>query len=95
MTAPEIPPLIASLELLRRSFAAKARDAARVFQAAAEGRLDAATELLALFEAEPQWNTLARLLIAWDAPPDRADGPSHSWGRNTRRRATRRSCSWH
>ena len=64
---------MASLVLLRKSYAAKARDAALVFQTAAEGRIDAAAELLALFEADRHWDTLARLLIAWVAPPDKAD----------------------
>ena len=72
-TAAEVPALMALLVLLRKSYAAKARDAALVFQRAAEGRIDAATDLLALFEADRHWDTLARLLIAWVAPPDKAN----------------------
>lgn len=72
-TAAEVPALMALLVLLRKSYAAEARDAALVFQRAAEGRIDAATDLLALFEADRHWETLARLLIAWVAPPDKAN----------------------
>ncbi len=72
-TSPEIPALIALLVLLRKSYAATARDASLVFQAAAAGRLDAATELLTLFEADRHWDALARLLIAWIAPPDKGE----------------------
>ena len=70
---PQTPALVASLVLLRKSYAAKARDAALVFQAAEAGRIDAAADLLALFEADRHWDTLARLLIAWIAPPEKAD----------------------
>ena len=76
-TAAEVPALMALLVLLRKSYAAKARDAALVFQRAAEGRIDAATDLLALFEADRHWDTLARLLIAWVAPPDKARRSTH------------------
>ena len=72
-TAAELPALIALLVLLRKSYAAKARDAALVFQTAAEGEIYAAAERLTLFEADRHWDTLARLLIAWVAPPDKAD----------------------
>ena len=75
-TSPETPALVASLVLLRKSYAAAARDAALVFQTAAAGRIDAAVDLLALFEADRPWDTLARLLIAWVAPPDKADEAS-------------------
>jgi len=71
-TAPEIPGLVASLVLLRRSTAATARDAALVFQKAAEGDIPEALDRLALFEADHNWDTLARLLIAWLAAPERA-----------------------
>jgi hypothetical protein len=71
-TTPDIPLLIASLALLRRSYAAQARDAALVFQTAEEGAVGAAVHLLTLFEAKVQWHTLARLLIAWIAPAERA-----------------------
>ena len=72
-TTPEVPALIAALVLLRKSYAAGARDAALVFERAAHGQLDAAVALLSLFEADKHWDTLARLLIAWNAPPDKAD----------------------
>ena len=72
-TAPEAPALIASLVVLRRSYSSKARDAALVFQAAGQGKLTAAAELLTLFEADRHWHTLARLLIAWVSPADKAD----------------------
>jgi hypothetical protein len=71
-TAPQMPALVASLVLLRKGYAARARDAALVFQKAAAGRLDEAAELLALFKMDPHWATLARLLIAWVAPAGRA-----------------------
>ena len=71
--APEVPALIASLVLLRKSYAANVRDAALVFETAAQGRITAAAELLTLFEADRHWDTLARLLIAWLAPADRTD----------------------
>ncbi|MEO8256533.1 MAG: TIR domain-containing protein [Acidobacteriota bacterium] len=71
--APEIPAQMARLLRLRKSYAATARDAALVFQTAAGGRLAAAAELLTLFEADRDWNTLARLLIAWVAPGEKAD----------------------
>jgi hypothetical protein len=71
-SAPQIPSLMAALVLLRKSYAAKARDASLIFQAAAQGRIDDAVELLALFEADRYWDTLARLLIAWVAPEDKA-----------------------
>jgi hypothetical protein len=70
--APQVPALIASLVLLRRSYAAKARDAALVFQCAAQGRINSAAELLTLFEADRHWDTLARLVIAWGAPAGKA-----------------------
>jgi hypothetical protein len=70
--AKEIPALIASLVLHRKSYASKARNAALVFEAAAQGKITDAAELLALFEIDRQWNTLARLLIAWVSPPDKA-----------------------
>jgi len=71
-TAPEAPALIASLGVLRKSYGTKARDAARIFEAADEGRLSEAAELLTLFEADKHWDTLARLLIAWVAPAGKA-----------------------
>ena len=84
--APEAPALIATLALLRKSHAAKARDAALVFQHAAAGHIDDAVARLALFEAEPHWGQLARLLIAWVAPPEKAgqarahlDGTAAAW----------------
>lgn len=70
--APEAPALIASLGVLRKSYGTKARDATRIFEAAAEGRLSEAAELVTLFQADQHWDTLARLLIAWVAPPDKA-----------------------
>ena len=71
-SAPETPALIAALVLLRKSYAARARDAAVVFQTAEAGRISAAIDLLTLFEADRHWDTLARLLIAWIAPPEKA-----------------------
>jgi hypothetical protein len=71
-TAPEIPALIASLALVRKSYAAQARDAAVVFQTAEAGRIAAAVDLLKLFEADRHWDTLARLVIAWIAPAGNA-----------------------
>ncbi len=72
-TAPEMPGLIASLVVLRKSYSSTARDAALVFQMAAQGQIADAAELLALFEADREWDTLARLLIAWLAPPDKLE----------------------
>ena len=71
--APEAPGLIASLALLRQSYANESRDPERAFTAAAEGRVGEAVERLALLEADPHWETLARLLIAWLAPPEKAE----------------------
>jgi len=68
-TAPETPGLLAALVLLRRTQAASARNAALLFQNAAEGRLDKALQLLSLFEPDRDWEAVARLLIAWLAPP--------------------------
>ena len=70
--APEALALITSLGVQRKSYGTKARDPARIFEAAAEGRLSEAAELVTLFEADQHWGTLARLLIAWVAPPDKA-----------------------
>jgi hypothetical protein len=72
-TADDVPGLMTSLVLLRKSHAARARDAALVFQHAAQGRLTAAAELLSLFEADRHWDTLARLLISWVSPAEKAD----------------------
>lgn len=71
--APETPGLMAALVLLRRSQAASVRDAAVIFQSAADGRLDKAVQLLSLFEPDRDWDALARLLIAWLAPPTMTD----------------------
>jgi len=57
--------------LLRKSYAANVRNAAMVFDMAAEGRITAAAELLSLLEADRHWDALARLLIAWLAPEDK------------------------
>lgn len=62
---PDAPALVASLALLQQSYAEAERDPALIFKAAAAGRIREAVERLDLFEAEPEWNTLARLLIAW------------------------------
>ena len=70
--APEVPGLIASLAVVQQAYAAESRNPERIFEAVDEGRLLDATERLALFEAEPEWDTLTRLLIAWVAPPERA-----------------------
>ena len=60
--AKEIPALIASLVLHRKSYASEARNAALVFEAAAQGKITDAAELLALFEVDRDWNTLAQTL---------------------------------
>jgi hypothetical protein len=72
-TAPEVPALMAALVLLRKSQSSEARNAALIFEAAAKGEISEALQLLALFEAERRWDTLARLLIAWVSPVEKAN----------------------
>jgi len=69
----EAPTLVASLAVLRRSYAERERDPGSIFIAAAEGRISEAEQRLELFEPEPHWRTLARLLIAWTAPANRGE----------------------
>ena len=72
-SAPEVPGLIPAIASLRKAYASNARNAVDVFAAAAEGKISEAEERLAMLEADRQWHTLARLLIAWVAPADKSD----------------------
>jgi hypothetical protein len=63
------PALVAALALLQKSYAQEKRDPGMVFDMALVGQVREAEQRLDLFEGEPEWNTLARLLIAWLASP--------------------------
>ena len=56
------------------------RDPHLIFDRAAEGKIREAVERLDLFQAEPEWRTLARLLIAWARatrrPTEESDAPA-------------------
>jgi len=63
--APDAPGLVVALALLRLSYAETERDPQLIFDRAAQGKIREAAERLELFQAEPEWDNLTRLLIAW------------------------------
>jgi hypothetical protein len=62
---PDSPPLVSALALLQQSYAQAKHNPQVVFEVASAGRVQEAVQRLDLFEAESEWKTLARLLIAW------------------------------
>jgi len=67
--ASDTPALIPALALLVKSFSQSKHNPELFFGAAAAGRIREAEQRLDVFDAEPEWKTLARLLIAWIATP--------------------------
>jgi hypothetical protein len=63
------PALVSVLALLQKSYAQTKHNPQVVFKVALAGHVREADQRLDLFEAEPEWKTLARLLIAWLAAP--------------------------
>jgi TIR domain/NB-ARC domain len=66
---PDAPPLVAALTMLQKSYAISKHNPQPIFEAALAGQVQDAVLRLDLLDAEPEWNTLARLLIAWLAAP--------------------------
>jgi hypothetical protein len=63
------PALVSTLALAQKSYAESKHNPQLFFEAALAGRVREAEQRLDLSEAEPEWKTLARLLIAWIAEP--------------------------
>ena len=66
---PDAPPLVAALAMLQKSNAASKHNPQLFFEAALAGQVRDAVLRLDLLDAEPEWGTLARLLISWIAAP--------------------------
>jgi hypothetical protein len=65
----DAPALVPALALLVKSFAQSKHNPDLFFGAATAGKVREAEQRLDVFDAEPEWRTLARLLIAWIATP--------------------------
>jgi hypothetical protein len=63
------PALVSTLALAQKSYAESKHNPQLFFEAALAGRVREAEQRLGLCEAEPEWRTLARLLVAWIAEP--------------------------
>jgi hypothetical protein len=66
---PDSPGLVSALAQLQHVYAVSKHSPQLFFEAATAGHVREAEQRLDLFEAEPEWKTLARLLISWIATP--------------------------
>ena len=64
---PDSPALVTAIAQQQKSYAESKHNPQLFFGAALAGQVREAEQRLDLFEAEPEWKTLARLLIAWIA----------------------------